>query len=345
MARPLRIEYQGACYHVMNRGNRGQEVYGTRDDYGLFIEKLARFAGMFRVGVRCWCLMPNHFHLYVSTREANLSRFMQSLLTSYAVTFNRRHDLSGHVFQGRFKAVLVEEEAYGSELGRYVHLNPVRVSALEKADVERKRRRLREYPWSSYASLIGLRPCPTWLDRDAVLGPWGRSLKAQRKAYAEHIEEGLVRDLANPLDAAAAQAVLGTERFIERIRRVVAGIAGKASARREQPQAAALGAWVSLDDLIDRVAQAYGTDQQALLRPHSRHNEARQVLLYLACTWCRGRHTLTHLAEQLGPISVGGLTHARYIMSARLAESRALRRRVARLERELGKSAGDKYKK
>ena len=97
----------------------------------------------------------------------------------------------------------------------------------------------------------------------------------------------------------------------------------KAGTRREQPQAATLGAWVSLDDLIELVAEAYGTDRQALLRRHSRHNEARQILLYLACTWCRGRHALTNLAEQLGPISVGGLTHARYVVAARLAETRA----------------------
>ena len=90
----------------------------------------------------------------------------------------------------------------------------------------------------------------------------------------------------------------------------------KAGTRREHPQAAALGAWVSLDDLTALVAEAYGTDRQALLRRHSRHNEGRQLLLHLACTWRRGRHSVTDLPEQLGPISVGGLTHARDVMAA-----------------------------
>lgn len=335
MARPLRIEYEGACYHLMNRGNRGQEVYRTTADYRLFVDKLAHFSEMFRVAVRAYCLMPNHFHLYVCTREANLSRFVQSLLTSYAVTFNRRHELSGHLFHRRFKSVLVEEGAYGSEVGRYTHLNPVRVAALADASIKTKRRTLRDFPWSSYASLIGLRPCPKWLDRDVALAPYGRTLRQRRAAYAEFVEEGLLRDIPNPLDAAVAQVVLGTEPFVDRIRRQFIHLSQKARLRREQPQAASLGAWVALDTLIELVASAYGCPRQALLRPHSRGNEARQVLLYLACRHGRGRQSLTELAEQLGPISVGGLTHARYVVQARMAHGPALRRRVARLEKQL----------
>ena len=229
-------------------------------------------------------------------------------------------------------------------MSRYVHLSPVRVAALADAAVGAKRRRLREFPWSSYASLIGLRPCPPWLDRDAVLGPWGTRLGEQRKAYAEHVEEGLLRDIANPLDAAAAQLVLGSEPFVDRIRRSLGDLSLKAKLRREQPQAAALAAWVPLDDLIQRVAEAYGAERQALLRRHSRGNEARQVLLYLATIYCRGRHSLTELAGSLGPLSIGGLTRARYAMSARLARSAALRRRVSRLEAQLRRHS-DKYKK
>jgi len=342
MARPLRIEYEGACYHVMNRGNRGEEVYRDARDYELFVDRLAHFAEMFRVGVRSYCLMPNHFHLYLCTREANLSRFMQSLLTSHAVTFNLRHDLSGHVFHRRFKAVLVEDEAYGAEVSRYTHLNPVRTTRLAGADVRTRRRRLREYRWSSYASLVGLRTCPEWIDRDAVLGEWGGSLTAQRRGYAAYVEEGLTREIANPLDAAAAQAVLGTEPFVDKIRRRLTDLSQDAGARREQPQAAALRAWVPLGTLIQLVAEAYRTDRRTLLRPHTRDNEARQVLLYLACIYCRGRSSLTDIGEQLGPISVGGLTHARYITKARMARNAALRRRVSRIERTL--RAGDKYK-
>ena len=108
MARPLRVEYAGALYHVMNRGNRRERVFRTAADYVLFLTRLERFSMEFGVEVLSYCLMPNHFHLFLRTRGANLSRFMQSLLTSFTVAMNRRDKASGHLFQGRFKAQLVE---------------------------------------------------------------------------------------------------------------------------------------------------------------------------------------------------------------------------------------------
>jgi REP element-mobilizing transposase RayT len=343
MARPLRIEYAGASYHVMNRGTHGHAVFQTDDDRRFFLNRLAHFADMFRVCVRAYCLMPNHFHLYLCTLEANLSRFMQSLLTSYAVVHNRKHGVSGHLFQGRFRAIVVEDEAYGSEASRYVHLNPVRTAVLEDAGAEKRRATLQGYEWSSYASVVGLRRCPAWLDRQSLLRPWGRTVRQQQRAYAEYVEEGLVRDIPDPLKAAAARAILGTEPFVDRIRRVLVGAAEKLDSRRELPQAAALGAWTSLDDLVETVAAVYKTEPGLLLRRHSRGNEARQVLLYLACRHCRGREPLRELASRLGPISVGGLTHARYVMAKRLEEEPALRRRVSRIEAQVRQ--GDKYKK
>jgi putative transposase len=342
VARPLRIECEGGCYHVMNRGNRGQDIFATEEDYGFFVDRLVHFGGTFRVGIRSYCLMPNHFHIHLRTEEANLSRFMQSLLTSYAVVFNRRHELSGHLFQRRFKAVLVEDEVYGAELSRYIHLNPVRGVAQDNAGIKARRTRLRAFRWSSYASLIGLRACPSWLDRDSVLGGWGKTLSGQRRAYAEYVEQGLVRDIPNPLDAAVAQAVLGSEAFVDRVRRALTDLSERPRLRRELPQAAALHAAVPLEELVDHVSKAYATDPQSLLRRHSRGNEARQVLLYLACMHCRGRHSLTELAERLGPITVGGLTHARYVAQARMRREASMGRRIAHIEQQL--QAADKYK-
>ncbi len=132
MARPLRIEYVDAYYHVMNRGNRRQIVFAEAPDYELFLERLREFSGLFDVRLLCYCCLPNHFHLYVRTVQPNLSRFMQSLLTSFTISLNRRHHSSGHLFQGRFTAHLVENEAYGAEVSRYIHLNPVRIKALRQ---------------------------------------------------------------------------------------------------------------------------------------------------------------------------------------------------------------------
>ena len=155
MSRPLRYERDGAFYHVVNRGNRHGRVFVSHRDYELFIEKLEDSVEIFDVRVLAYCLMPNHFHLYLSTRQANLSRFMQRLLTSFCVAYNKSHRSSGHVFQGRFKSHIVEDRRYGTELSRYIHLNPVRTKQLEKASFAEKLAVLQDFRWSSYACHIG----------------------------------------------------------------------------------------------------------------------------------------------------------------------------------------------
>ena len=154
MARPLRVEYPGAHYHVINRGNQRQIVFRSDADHELFLDKLWLFASQFGVNIMSYCLMPNHFHLYLATPSPNLSRFMQALLTSFTITLNRRRRSSGHLFQGRFKAVPVESERYGSELSRYIHLNPIRTVRARALPLEDKRRLLVEYRWSSFAVLV-----------------------------------------------------------------------------------------------------------------------------------------------------------------------------------------------
>ena len=160
MSRPLRIEYSGALYHVMNRGNRRELVFRKVADYELFLSRLERFSAEFGVEVLSYCLMPNHFHLFLRTRQANLSRFMQSLLNSFTVAMNRRDNSSGHLFQGRFKAQLVEGVGYFDTLSRYIHLNPVRVKSVAALPVEERRRVLAKFRWSSFPALIGLATVP-----------------------------------------------------------------------------------------------------------------------------------------------------------------------------------------
>src|SRR3974390_2037295 len=140
----------------MNRGNRRQTVFAAARDYELFLERLGQFSALFDVRLLCYCCVPNHFHLYLRTEQANLSRFVQSLLTSFTISLNRRHHSSGHVFQGRFTAHLVENEAYGAEVSRDIHLNPVPTKALRQASVSARRQALRRFPWSSYAACLGL---------------------------------------------------------------------------------------------------------------------------------------------------------------------------------------------
>lgn len=336
MARPLRVEFPGACYHVICRGNFRFPVLSEARDRELLLECLVKYAEIFRVRIRSYCLMVNHFHGYVQTGEANLGRFLQSCLTAFTVTYNRRHHTSGHVFQGRYKAFLVEDDrAYASQVSRYIHLNPVRVRSMDGAPLEVLQREIREFPWSSYGAVIGLRRCPGWLDRDAVLRLWGPAQKERQAAYARYVEQGLTEGLWDPWEAAAAQTVIGSDSFVDRIRRGLTDLADNVNIRSESRQRRTLQAWCSLDEVKAAVAEEYGCGEPALLRRHSRGDESRQVLLYLAATYCRGRYTLSELGQELGPITVGALSRARGLMAGRIAASQVLKARVSAIEARL----------
>lgn len=334
MARPLRLEYPGATYHVMNRGNAGLKTFSKEIDYLTFIDKLGSLSEDFRVDIRAFCLMENHFHLYISTPEGNLSRFMQSLLTSYTVTKNRRDRRSGHLFQGRFKSIVVEDELYGSEVSRYLHLNPVNLRKYKNVDITVKQEHIREYSWSSYAMIIGLKTCPNWLKINATLCRWGDKLREQQNNYATYVEEGLLKKINDPMAVAAARMILGSEGFVDGLRRGLTAVSEKINIKREHSQENQLRSWVSLDDLISTIGKTFTIERDQLLQCYNRGCYARQVAMYLAARYCRGRYSLTQISAYFN-LSVSGLGSARTKFSARLAKSPELRKRVAKIEEEL----------
>ena len=154
MSRPLRLDHAGALWHVTARGNERREIFVDDEDRREFLRLLGRSVGLFGWKLHAWVLMSNHFHLFVATPEATLSRGMRQLDGDYAQYFNRRHGRGGHVFQGRFKAVLVQREAHLLELARYVVRNPVRAGLTKSPE---------DWPWSSYRATAGLEPVPEWL--------------------------------------------------------------------------------------------------------------------------------------------------------------------------------------
>ena len=335
MARPLRIEYPGACYHVLNRGNQRLVVFRDDQDYKLFLDKLQYFSKLFKVEIRCYCLMPNHFHLYLQTLEANLSKFMQSFLTSFTIVINRRYRTSGHLFQGRFKSFLVEDEAYGSRVSRYIHLNPICIESAKTIEILDLQKGIRDFQWSSYSRIVGLRGCPQWLVRKAILCRWGTRLKDQQQNYSEYVESGILKNIDDPLELEAAHSILGTDGFMDSIRRKISSISEKLNVRRELGQQANLHAWVDVDTLTNLVADEFKVDYMKLLKRYNRGNEGRQVLLYLASICCRGRYSLSQLGERLGPISIGALTRAREKMANRMKNDKELVVRIKRIQNEL----------
>lgn len=204
MSRPLRIEYPGAVYHVTSRGNARQEVFLNDSDREIFIATLAWVVGRFGWICHAYCLMDNHFHLLIETPQPNLSLGMRQLNGVYTQRFNRTHNRVGHLFQGRFKAILVDRDNYLLELCRYIVLNPVRAHMVTSAS---------QYHWSSYLATVGEAPIPAGLTIDWVLSQFASTKAAARKRYAEFVEEG-VSD-PSPWGGLKGQVLLGNDRFVE----------------------------------------------------------------------------------------------------------------------------------
>jgi putative transposase len=193
MPRHPRVEFPGAVYHITIRGNGRQNIFGDDRDRERFLQRLAESVEAYGIRLYLFALMNNHAHFVLETPSANLSRFMQSLETGYTVYYNLRRRTSGHLFQGRFKAKLVEGDDYLLKLSRYVHLNPVCVGKLKKLPLKERIACLRDYPWSSYRSYIGWAKKLDYVTHGPVLAETGAKKNGQLKAYRQFVEEGLAR--------------------------------------------------------------------------------------------------------------------------------------------------------
>ncbi|MEK7752539.1 MAG: transposase, partial [Acidobacteriota bacterium] len=189
MPRNLRVQYPGAVYHVTARGNGRQAIFYDDADRERLLERLAESVESYGVRVYLYCLMSNHVHLVLETPGANLSRFMQSVLTGYTVYYNRRHKTCGHLFQGRYGAKLVGGDEYLLRLSRYVHLNPVHVGAAKRLELRARIKTLRAYGWSSYQGYIGSRRRQAFVEYGPVLGQMGRGRQA--RSYRRYVESAL----------------------------------------------------------------------------------------------------------------------------------------------------------
>ena len=205
MARPIRIEFSGALYHVTSRGDRREEIYEDDADRVRFLQLLGRVALDFNWICHAYCLMTNHYHLVIETPDANLSKGMRQLNGVFTQYSNRRHGRIGHLFQGRFKGILVDGDSYLLELARYVVLNPVRARMVSQPD---------QWPWSSYAAMMGLAPSPAWLATDELLAAFGKRRGIARQRYRAFVLEG-VHEGSIWTDL-KAQAFLGDDDFVAR---------------------------------------------------------------------------------------------------------------------------------
>jgi putative transposase len=332
MARPLRLEIAGMWYHVMNRGNRRATIFHDNEDRLFFLDKLWTYCARFCVELDSYALMDSHFHLFLCTHEANLSRFMHDLETTYAGHFNWRHACVGHLFQGRYKAPIVERAGYGAAVNRYIHLNPVRGGKCVGRNITELQATLRAYRWSSYRAYLGLDHRPAALNVHETLSRFGLTLESQQAAYAAYIEEGLLHEVADPLNEAVDAMFLGSSDFIERIRRTYC--THKEREYAVTPCQARTKA-LPIASVLAAVAQAYDIEVSCLLSRKRVHGEPRKVALWLACKWCNARLTLVQIGSVLGMASYSGVQKARDRFNNLLACDEALQKRVSAIEEYL----------
>ena len=213
MARPLRLSFEHAVYHITARGNRREPIFYDDKDRKIFLDKINDTLLKYSFICFAYCLMDNHYHLFLRTIHPNISEGMHYLNTSYTNWFKARHKIVGVLFQGRYKSLIVDENSYGVHLSAYIHLNPLRAGIVKD---------LREYPWSSYLTYVGDAASPVELDTGLVLGQLDNDLETARKKYETYVLEN--RMMENPVKAAYKGSVLGGSEFVQSIKKQIEGM-------------------------------------------------------------------------------------------------------------------------
>jgi REP element-mobilizing transposase RayT len=250
MTRPLRLEFPGALYHITARGDRKAEIYRDDTDRAMWLQTLAEVCAHFNFVVYGFCQMTNHYHLLMETTDGNLSHGMRQLNGVYSQYFNRRHRLNGHLFQGRYGAILVQKEIYLLEVARYIVLNPVRANMVASAD---------DWAWSSHRLMLSPAAAPAWLNTQWVLGKFHSHIDAAKEAYHRFVVAGLGG--ASPLTTTHHQIVLGDEDYTKRFQIQGAG-ADLTGIARVQRCTVVLSLQAHLEKFPDRaeaIARAYST--------------------------------------------------------------------------------------
>jgi len=210
MARPLRIQFPGALYHVTARGNAKKNIFLNKDDFNDFLTILCKVTKRYHLILHSYCLMHNHYHLLLETPEGNLSQGIRQLNGTYTQHFNKKYQTVGHLFQGRFKSILVEKENYLLELSRYIALNPLRANLVEDP---------KDWSHSSYPQAIGITKKIPCLFPDWILSQFGPDKKTARKSYQNFVLSGI--NTESPLKQVKGQIFLGSEYFLAKMEQLM----------------------------------------------------------------------------------------------------------------------------
>ena len=309
MPRPLRIEYEDAYYHVMNRGRGRQRIFHGADYFQAFLTTLEEAHRRFDLQVLCYCLMSNHYHLLVKTPRANLGRAMRHVNGQYTQRHNRLKRADGPLFRGRYKAILVEADNYQLQVSRYIHRNPLDAGLVERLD---------DYLWSSYPCYLGGQSAPEWLYRQEIYDQL--SVKSgHKRAYQRFVEQGVDEELAILYSKGNLVPFLGSDTFRDwayRQRHTEEDAISKRELRCFRP---------NLEQLAESVAKNFGVEVESIITSQRGRVEAnipRWVLMYLAQVV--GDYTLREIADYLGLKRTGSIPTTLAKLKQKMAKDRKL---------------------
>ncbi len=314
MARPLRIEYPHAHYHVTCRGNDRRHVFRDDDDRRAFLERLRRSLEIYEVRLHSYVLMNNHFHLVVDTPKANLSEFMRHFNVAYTSYFNRRHRRTGHLYQGRFKAILLQPDAWLLAVSRHVHINPVRTPRLRRGIVPEQVRQLWLYPWSSLGGYVSARRRESWVHYEEVLSRVGNS----RRRYGRFVQDALEQGVSSPWKELRGQVILGDDRFWASSRQRWAGMTGSAGQATLPPPTPRL----EPTRITAEAARYFDLTPERLRRKRGRCRDQRGILMELL--YRHGRLTQQAIGAHLGGLDYTAVSHERRRVRERMAQSEVM---------------------
>jgi len=267
MARQLRVEFEGAFYHVTSRGNLKERIFFNDRDREKFLEILERTKERYSYLLHAYALMDNHYHLLIETPKANLSQIMQNINTSYTVYINRKYRRAGHLFQGRFKGIIVDKDGYLVTLSRYIHLNPVRAKIVHKPQ---------EYKWTSYSAYIDRTLRSSLVDTADTLSYFSDKIGKAIKRYKAFVEEDIIEG-ENPFKDVEVGIVLGGKELKTKILELL----GQKRADEELPQIKRLRENVAIDKIISTCCMFFGRTWEELLKRGKGKSE-RQIVIYLS---------------------------------------------------------------
>ena len=324
MARALRIQYPGAIYHVTCRGNEQRDIFQDDADRQRFLQLLTQSLTIYKVKLHSYVLMTNHFHLLVETALGNLAEFMRHFNITYTGSFNRRHQRTGHLYQGRYKSLLVDKEAYLTALSRYLHLNPVRILALKKKSLPDKIQYLITYPWSSLPGYLTRQKKEGFVHYDLVLSPYGGEKEPARKAYRAALYEDLSAGIQIK-DQIVGGSLLGGDEFIEWVR--ARFLKGKKD--RERPSLKQIHTYRTRDVIIRAIEQETGQTIASIAKDKGPVRQMVMELLYRM-----GGLKGEEIGKILG-IGYTSVSQERRRLRERLAKDPKLQRLMKRIEQKV----------